>query len=201
MVLTLKPTTSSWQSREVAEGQLKLVLDELSRFPARVGPHLAILQIMRSIKPEGMTLLDVGCGVGAYSQVLKPFKVEYTGTDFSAHMIDLARQTFGGRFFVTEFSANHFGDYDIVLAGAVMEYAGRWSALNCLLDNFKRYAILHRMRFGKESKAFQEKTYAGHSEEFYLWNEAQFIETCKAKAKIVKSIRWDGQDTVLVERL
>jgi SAM-dependent methyltransferase len=201
MVLTLKPTTSSWQSREVAEGQLKLVLDELSRFPARVAPHLAILQAMRSIKPEGMTLLDVGCGVGAYSQVLKPFKVEYFGTDFSPHMIELARKNFVGNFSVCEFSENHFGDYDIVLAGAVMEYAGRWDALNLILDNFHRYAILHRMRFRKESKAFQEKTYAGHSEEFYFWNENQFIETCKSKAKIIKSIRWDAQDTVLVEKL
>ncbi len=194
---------SSWLLPEVAAAQLEVAKTALQK-PLLVRPYLHFVQALELIQPEpGTTLLDAGCGTSGYGLLCAKYfpEVAYTGTDASTYMIRHAKKLFPkGTFEVKPLEKNDFGNYDIVLVSAVLEYAGRWSALENVLEEFKHYLILHRMRGTNEpSRSFSEPTYCGNREDFYLWNRAD-LRACIGKfAKLEHEIIWeDGLQMTLV---
>lgn len=174
----------TWQLPEVADGHAKAALQELLNDPMTVDPFRYFIEAMEFIAPmPGTTLLDAGCGAGAYGKLCdKAFpQICYTGTDFSAPMIENARMIANyGRFRVCDFYANDFSAYDIVLASSVLEYAGDFAALRFLLGHARRWVILHRLRLCAEpSHAFDEATYAGQSAPHFVWNLKEMFAEIK----------------------
>ncbi len=191
---------SSWLLEEVAEAQLAAVQKEL-RHPLLCGPYRQFIQVLGTIYADAQSILDIGCGVGGYSVLCaREFpNLRYTGTDISPHMIRRAQGLCStGCFEVCEFYANSL-DYDIILASAVIEYAGALQGLGFLLDGFKKYLILHRIRITDgPSCPIDEPTYCGHTERFFTWNLYELRQAINGKAHIGQECLWDTQSTFII---
>ena len=170
---------STWALKEVADGQMRLVLAEMEQDPKTVLPYRYFLEAMEVIHPQdGIAILDVGCGCGHYGRLVSQFypKLGYCGTDFSEYMVANARLICpNGAFWKNEFFDNPFHSFDIVLTSSTMEYTrDPFEALRAVLTGFKQYAILHRMRLTDgPSEHFDEPTYAGYTAPHFKWNRAE----------------------------
>lgn len=148
-------TKDSWKAEEVARQQEELVMKELER-PEDVPPFRAFIQLAEQIAaaaPDSVTLkfLDVGCGVGHYSELLEryvPARFDYTGADYSEAMIARARALWPGRRFVVDDILDtqlDLGSYDVVMAGALIDVIEDYEvALSVLLSSDCHYVLLHR---------------------------------------------------------
>jgi SAM-dependent methyltransferase len=146
----------SWKTAAVAEQQQALVEREL-RDPMAVPPFRTFVDLvghLAAAEPDRVfRFLDVGCGVGHYSALLEryyPGRFEYTGTDFSAEMIDRARALWSDAQFVVDdvFDIGiDYGDFDIVMASALVDVIEDfWTVVDILLAHTGEYLILHRQR-------------------------------------------------------
>jgi SAM-dependent methyltransferase len=196
---------SSWLKTEVAEAQMRVALEALSVPYQEVEPFKYFLKALDIINPRAYdSLLDVGCGVGPYGVLCQRHypSLRYYGTDFSPAMIECAH-ILGchNDYAVCKFEDNKFDQYDIILLGGVLEYAGTWNALQIVLDRFKSYIILNRIRLTDgPSQVFEEGTYCGHIESHYLWNAKELDGLISPF--LVADIQWpdDLQHTLVLRR-
>ena len=192
---------SSWMLEEVAEAQLVGVKKELEN-PLHFEVYSKFLYAMLCITEKN--LLDIGCGTGSYGVLCQRYypTIKYMGTDASSYMIERARKLCpSGEFAVRDLKDNSL-DYDIVLASAVLEYAGAFDGLGFLLDRFKKYLVLHRTRVCEEpSHYIEETTYCGNSEKFFIWNLDELRRFIEKRARIEKEYLWgDNQSTFVIKK-
>jgi len=143
----------AWQAPEVAQAQLGLVRKELVN-PLDVAPFRFFLETMQEMHETDLMprkLLDVGCGVGHYSELLRRFypEVEYTGIDFSESMIELAQAEFGnnGTFLATDLFDFDFTGFDTVLASSVADVTNEHMAyMNHIASRAEGTIIWHRVK-------------------------------------------------------
>ena len=157
-----RPTPASdpvqgWADPVVAEQMLELAREEL-RDPMSVPPYRAFLEAIDYALgelelPEPARLLDFGCGVGHYSELLErqyPGRFHYTGCDFSQAMVEAARAAWPGReFVVNDLFGNtlHLGEFDLVVASALVDVTEDYErALGVLLGSSARFVLVHRQR-------------------------------------------------------
>jgi SAM-dependent methyltransferase len=114
-------------------------------------------------------LLDVGCGVGHYSELVERWfdgEVVYMGADVSAEMVETARTAWPGRRFEQDDVLAPRLDYDsynVLLAGALVDVLAEWRpALDSVLGSAALYVILHRQRLmGGRTRVRRAPGYAG----------------------------------------
>lgn len=181
---------------------------ELGQDPHSVAPYRFFLDAMEIINPADQSiLLDVGCGAGAYAVLCMRYypKLCYRGTDFSRHMIkramELATQEHleevRPRFETCDFLANDFESPTIVLASSVLEYTGNFDALDYLLEHAPGWIILHRLRLTLEpSHAFSEATYAGQTENHFLWNRNELFTWIQRSRTLAHILDWGDQSSL-----
>jgi SAM-dependent methyltransferase len=136
---------------------LELAREQL-RDPESVPPYRAFLEAIEWAVAElplsdPARLLDFGCGVGHYSELLERRfrgRFEYTGCDYSEAMIEAARREWPGRRFVTnDLFANtlDLGTFDLVVASALVDITEDYErALDVLLGSGAPYVLLHRQQ-------------------------------------------------------
>jgi len=127
-------SSDGWLDRSVAEKQdvaFRKLLDGM-----RSGaPRRDLVVAADAVRATGLaepSLLEVGCGSGYYCEALPHLlgaPIRYTGLDYSAAMIDLARERYPGTPFVVGDAASlPFDDasFDVVMNGVslmhIMEY-------------------------------------------------------------------------------
>ena len=154
---TRRDHAESWKARRVAEQMLELVRSEL-RDPESVPPYRAFLEALEWALaelplPDPVRLLDFGCGVGHYSELLErryPGRFEYTGCDYSNAMVEVARNEWSGRRFVTNdlfANALDLGAFDLVVASALVDITEDYErALDVLLGSAAPHVLLHRQQ-------------------------------------------------------
>jgi len=147
----------SWKADEVSMQMLALAREQLHD-PESVPPFRAFLEsiewaLSELPLPHPARLLDFGCGVGHYSELLErrfPGRFDYTGCDYSEAMVEAARREWGGRRFVTnDLFANtlDLGGFDLVVAGALVDVTEDFElALGVLLGSAAPYVLLHRQQ-------------------------------------------------------
>ncbi|HJQ75041.1 MAG TPA: class I SAM-dependent methyltransferase [Gaiellaceae bacterium] len=147
----------SWKADDVADQMLELARDQL-REPDSVPPYRSFLEAIEWALaelplPDPARLLDFGCGVGHYSELLErrfPGRFEYTGCDYSEAMVEAARGQWVDRRFVTnDLFANtlDLGAFDLVVAGALVDVTEDYErALDVLLGSEAPYVLLHRQQ-------------------------------------------------------
>ncbi len=152
----------SWKSPAVAEQMGSLAEQQLAS-PEQVDPYRAFLEAIDRLLaeerlPRPARLLDFGCGVGHYSELLQrshPGRFAYTGCDFSQAMIATARARWPERdFVVNDLFANELdlAGYDVIVAGALVDVIDEWEdALDILLGSGAPYVLLHRQQITEES--------------------------------------------------
>jgi SAM-dependent methyltransferase len=149
---------SNWTARDVARRQRELVDRQLAEMREGSPPrHFAVaaevLEWLRDNRSVGIvTLLDAGCGSGYYAEIFDhcvPGFVEYTGLDFSAGMLEVAREYYPHiRFIVSDLRAMKAVEdraYDVVLSGAALMHIRDWrQALDEMARAADRWLVLHR---------------------------------------------------------
>jgi hypothetical protein len=147
----------SWRAPEVAAQMEALTAKELTA-PDAVAPYAAFQEVLETLVrdyalPDPARLLDFGCGVGHYSELVEryfPGRFLYTGCDFAEPMVAAARRRWPGRTFVVNDlfdNALDLASFDLVLAGALLDVLPEWdSGLDVLLGSTTPYVLLHRQR-------------------------------------------------------
>jgi SAM-dependent methyltransferase len=129
------------------------------------------------------SVLDVGCGMGERTALLKKYfpEANVTGIDFSENGIATAKKNFGSisglEYFVTDATDNSFYEqkkYDLVFSFGVLEHIDDWrSVFHNLVSTSARYLLVYT-EVGKMSKF--EPEFWGHVRNFKhddITNEAE----------------------------
>ena len=115
----------AWKNKKVFEKQLKCNLSELSSKDSYPPHWKASLELINHYEPK--TILDVGCGCGAFCEVC--FRnlpnLLYTGMDYSQDAIQLAKENFNENAFfvkdVMELTTEDIEPYDLIFMGALLD--------------------------------------------------------------------------------
>ncbi len=109
----------SWKNESVFNDQLELNKKELHRIPEHWQIFLSMIGRLKDQQPID-TFLDVGCGCGAFAELLKMYypSIAYTGMDYSEEAVKLASREWGHAQFIqkdyTELTKEDVKNYDIV---------------------------------------------------------------------------------------
>jgi SAM-dependent methyltransferase len=147
----------TWRNADVARRMAERAQQELATNDA-VPPFRAFVQAVNSLVrefplPDPARILDFGCGVGQYSELLDrqfPGRFDYTGCDYSEDMVALAHAQWPSRHFVVNDIFENQLDldaFDVVFASALVDVLPDYErALDVLLGSKARYVLLHRQR-------------------------------------------------------
>ncbi len=142
--------------------------------------YLTFIKALRSVKLKTFSFLDVGCASGYYSEVLKLLdrrKISYTGCDYSAAMIECAKQHYPDvEFSVQDVTSLTYPSnaFDVVMASGVLHYVADYrQALVHILRVARQYAIFHRLPLTTEP----ENAYNENSQYSIVTARAYFSKT------------------------
>jgi SAM-dependent methyltransferase len=152
----------SWSSADVAAQMLQLTNEQLEH-PDAVAPYSAFHRLLDVLLaeqdlPATATFLDIGCGIGAYGELLErwaPGRFEYVGADFSEEVVAAAQARWPSRTFVRrDVHEEHALDgFDVVFASALLDVLADYeSVLEALCAAEGRWLLLHRQRVGRRSR-------------------------------------------------
>jgi len=170
----------SWLDAGVAEAMGALALEDLAKPDWETHPPFKYF--LRAMERLGgaATLLDAGCGVGHYSEVLarRYPRVRYTGFDFSPHMVDEARRLWPGReFFVADMVGHDYAGHDVVLASSLIEVMDNWArGSEALCQTLTGKLVLHRVRVHGGPTVRNDTTgYPGQPTYTHVHNERELL--------------------------
>jgi len=178
---------AAWQDSELPRRQRELVDGQLAAY--RRGEPVDVFdvltQALRALPSDvhGMSVLEVGCSSGFYSEVLEiaGMGVGYAGCDYSAAFIALARQKYPAlRFDVEDATAMHYGRdaFDVVISGCCLLHIPEYQAAVAETARVaRRYAIFHRtpVVLGQPNQYYRKQAYGVETVEIHF-NEPQFLE-------------------------
>jgi ubiquinone/menaquinone biosynthesis C-methylase UbiE len=180
----------AWQSDTLPRRQRELVDAQLAAY--RRGQSIDVFdvlsQALRSLPldVQGMSVLEVGCSSGFYSEVLEiaDLNVRYTGCDYSEAFIALARQTYPAlRFDVEDATALDYANssFDIVVSGCCLLHIPEYAlAVEETARVACRYAIFHRtpVVWGQPEQWYRKQAYGVETVEIHF-NECEFLALLK----------------------
>lgn len=181
---------NAWKATELPRKQRRLVETQLDAY--RRGEPVDVfdvmVQAMRAL-PDGawgLTVLEVGCSSGYYSEVFnfKGLGVTYAGCDYSDAFIALARQSYSSlRFDVEDATALSYGKdaFDVVISGCCLLHIPEYEAAIAETARVTRqYAIFHRtpMVLGQPNTYYRKQAYGVETVEIHF-NELEFLAMLK----------------------
>ncbi len=146
---------NAWQDPEIPLRQYEIVKRELAEFKAGkpVRPYDVLVDALRSLHFTGaapLSLLDVGCASGYYSEVLRlaGLGFQYTGLDYSEPLIKFAKKLFNGvSFEVGNATKLRWPDnsFDVVIHGGCLMHCYEYeTAIEEAIRVARQYVIFHR---------------------------------------------------------
>jgi 2-polyprenyl-3-methyl-5-hydroxy-6-metoxy-1,4-benzoquinol methylase len=183
-----------WRQRELVDQQLAAWRrgDAVDVFDVMVGALQGIAQ--RTSVSTPLTLLEVGCSSGFYSEVVEvaPLPVQYAGCDYSEAFVTLARKIYPHiRFSVDDATALSYaeGSFDIVVSGCCLLHIPEYEiAVAETARVARRWAIFHRtpMVIGEPNRYYRKLAYGIETVEIHF-NELAFVELLEANGlKVVE---------------
>lgn len=177
----------AWQSRDLPGRQRELVDIQLAAY--RRGESVEVFDVMaRALRDlpsdvRGMSVLEVGCSSGFYSEVfaIAGMDVNYVGCDYSDAFVSLARQKYPSlRFDVEDATALTYGDstFDVVISGCCLLHIPEYEAAVAETARVVgRYAIFHRtpVVLGQPNVHYRKQAYGVETVEIHF-NEPQFLK-------------------------
>jgi len=160
--------------------------------------HQIVLEAIKMIlNCDHLSLLDVGCGVGLYREVLRQYDsfVDYEGADFNETMIARAQGLFPEtKFHLADARLLPFDDdsYDVVLAGAILEHIKEWRrALDEICRVAEKHLILHRtLLIAPDEPTRTERQIAFGEAIWRVYIDKRELIHCLARRNFVVSDEW-----------
>lgn len=177
---------NSWQDDALPKRQRELVEQQLQQYRrgAAVNVFDVFVKCLRELpdlKP-GMSLLEIGCSSGFYSEVVEiaGLPIKYTGCDYSQPFIEMAREKYPSvDFAVEDATALHYPDrsFDIVVSGCCLLHIPEYAkAVEETARVAHRYAIFHRtpVVWGQPEQWYRKQAYGVETVEIHF-NEPEFL--------------------------
>jgi len=199
----------AWKSKEIPARQRLLVDTQLAAYRGgNPNPVFdALVDILTRNLPDinAMSLLEVGCSSGYYSEVLriKNIKAEYTGCDFSAAFIEQARLCYPEvRFDIEDATALSYPEsfFDVVVSGCCILHIVDYSrAIAEAARVASEYVIFHRTPvLHKSGPMFYQKMAYGVETVEIHFNEQDLVELFARHGLAVidintHSLSWDPE--------
>lgn len=176
----------AWQDDALPQRQRKLVEQQLCQY--RAGARIDVFDVfVNSLRAlpgltPGMSLLEIGCSSGYYSEVLDiaGLPLKYSGCDYSDAFIRLAREKYPAiEFAVEDATALHYPDrrFDIVVSGCCLLHIPEYAkAVAETARIASRYAIFHRtpVVWGQPEQWYRKLAYGVETVEIHF-NEPDFL--------------------------
>lgn len=198
----------SWLNPRVASYMRDLTSLELD--PKTYKQHPPFKYFLEALQhvPGSTSLVDAGCGVGHYGEVLFRHhpRVSYAGFDFSEAMIEQAKKLWPGRtFFVADMIEFDYSPYDIVLASSLIEVMDDWAkGVKAMCETARRTIILSRVRLHTARTVRNETTgYPGQATYTHVHNEGELLSLFEENGfDMTWQVRWKEypQATYVFER-
>jgi ubiquinone/menaquinone biosynthesis C-methylase UbiE len=177
---------AAWQATALPQRQRALVDGQLAAY--RRGEPVDVFDVMiRALRAlpdgaRGMSVLEVGCSSGYYSEVLDiaGMGMTYTGCDYSDAFIALARQKYPALHFdVEDATALSYGPdtFDVVISGCCLLHIPEYEAAVAETARIARkYAIFHRtpMLLGQPNAYYRKQAYGVETVEIHF-NEPRLL--------------------------
>lgn len=176
----------SWQSKDIPLRQRALVDKQLLDFRSGkcVDVFDTMVRALRALpsKVTCMSVLEIGCSSGFYSEVFEIAKLEldYTGCDYSEAFIELARQRYPYICFnVEDATALKYTSsaFDIVISGCCLLHIPEYEMAIAETARVTRdYAIFHRtpVVIGRPNVFYRKQAYGVETVEIHF-NEPEFL--------------------------
>ena len=185
-VLQGQQLRQSWQDDALPARQRELVEKQLQQY--RKGAAIDVFEVfVQSLKElpslsEGMTLLEVGCSSGFYSEVLDiaGLPVIYSGCDYSSAFIEMAQTCYPKTAFTVEDATRlqrADQSVDIVVSGCCLLHIPEYRQAVAETARVARsYAVFHRtpVVWGQDEQWYQKKAYGIDTVEIHF-NEPDFL--------------------------
>ena len=151
----------TWTSPDVASQMLELTNRQLEH-PDDVAPYRAFRELLELLVqeerlPRPATFLDIGCGMGAYGELLERWaagRFEYTGADYAEAVVARAQERWpAGRFVRRDVHEPLALDgFDVLFASALLDVLADYEpVLDALCAADAPWLLLHRQRIGRRS--------------------------------------------------
>ena len=184
-----KRLQNSWQDDALPKRQRELVDQQLKQFSTGVRIDvfdvlIESIRVLPDVITSDMSLLEIGCSSGFYSEVLQISKVplKYFGCDYSNAFINLAREKYPDLHFQVE-DATHLSypdfSFDIVVSGCCILHIPEYvKAIKETTRVSKSYCIFHRtpIVWGQAEQWYRKKAYGCETVEIHF-NETEFLDT------------------------
>lgn len=178
---------NSWRDEALPQRQRELIDQQLLQY--RNGVRISVFDIfldsIRNLPDLGslVTLLEVGCSSGFYSEVIKISRlpIKYSGCDYSEAFIRLARERHPSvDFAVEDATALHYADnsFEIVVSGCCLLHIPEFEkAIEETARVACRYAIFHRtpVVWGQQEQWYRKNAYGVETVEIHF-NEPEFLQ-------------------------
>lgn len=177
---------SAWKVNELPKRQRAIADAELTSYRAGEAVNVfdTLVQALNDlpVSIDGMTVLEVGCSSGYYSEVITiaGLDVRYTGCDFSGSFIDLARQYYPCTQFDVEDATSlsySSASFDIVISGCCLLHIAEYE--RAVLETARvanKFAIFHRtpVVWGQPEQTYRKNAYGVDMLEIHF-NETDFL--------------------------
>jgi len=196
---------NSWKSKEVFKKQLELNISELNgNYP----PHwYSFIKLINTLNiNDNFNILDIGCGVGVYSELCDRHlkNVYYTGIDYSEEAILTAKNTWSERYTfinkdINDIDYDFISKYDLVHMGALLDVLPNADdILDFILKFSIKYILISRIEIGDIENCYTYKAYDEITTYKYIHSKDNLLKTIyNNKYKILSM---DGNN-LLLEKL
>lgn len=184
-----------WKQKSVAQSQRNLVQNEfLSMYRGQVPqPYAVAFNLLKNSVSSNSTILEVGCSSGYYYEALEyllKHPIQYTGVDYSEHMIDMAQEFYPNANFQVADGANlpyaskHF---DLVISGCVLLHCPNYAAhIRETCRVAKDTILLHRTPITANNQTCMLQKSAYGVETVELWfSERELLELFRREGFVV----------------
>jgi SAM-dependent methyltransferase len=194
----------SWKSREVAAQMVELTNRELER-PETVPPYRSFKELLQLLVdepelPAPARFLDIGCGAGAYAELLErwaPGRFDYLGADYSEQIVHAAQARFPNKTFERRdlFEPGALQGFDVVFASSLVDVLAQYDdALDTLLAADAPWILLHRQRIARHARAEVARGYRGQrTYRSYVTLEDLERAAQRHGRRIAGTVKVDGQ--------
>jgi SAM-dependent methyltransferase len=162
---------NTWTDPDVAGQMLALTNSQLEHADD-VAPYRSFHELLGVLLdderlPRPATFLDIGCGMGAYGELLErwaPGRFAYTGADYAEAVVATAQERWPERRFVRRdvHEPHALDGFDVVFASALLDVLADYeTVLDALCAADAPWVILHRQRIGKRERVEVVPGYRG----------------------------------------